>query len=111
MNKNLNIILSILLLISVILNIFTFLSFDTKLKKINIENSVSEIVSSIKSSDNSLDLHTYYKTQLEKNLINNNDLSANYQELINIHEQLIITISENETSFSKLVSKIIKYAV
>lgn len=87
----------ILLIISLITNILLFVSYSSKLRKVEIENEISEYVMAIETSNDTLEIHSFYETQLNKNLITENDLSSNYQELIDIHNHLIATLSKIET--------------
>ena len=81
-------ITSILLVISLIFNVIIFVSYSSKLRKIEIENEITEYVMAIETSNDTLDISSFYETQLSKNLITENDLSNNYQELIDIHNHL-----------------------
>lgn len=90
-------ITSILLIISLIFNVIIFVSYSSKLRKIEIENEIGEYVMAIETSNDTLDISSFYETQLSKNLITENDLSNNYQELIDIHNHLIATLSTIET--------------
>lgn len=89
-------IVSILLIISIFCNIFLVFSYSNKLKTITTENNLTEIIEAISASDNTLEVCKFYKEQLNMNLINSNDFSASYKELIDIHEQLIKNISSIE---------------
>lgn len=90
-------VVTILLIISLITNILLFVSYSSKLRKVEIENEISEYVMAIETSNDTLEIHSFYETQLNKNLITENDLSSNYQELIDIHNHLIATLSKIET--------------
>ena len=85
-NQNLFITIIILLIASIILNLFLFVSFNSKIRKINIEDTLEEIATAINASDNTMELISFYQEQLSKNLINENELSASYQELINMQK-------------------------
>lgn len=95
-NQNLFITIIILLIASIILNLFLFVSFNSKIRKINIEDTLEEIATAINASDNTMELISFYQEQLSKNLINENELSASYQELINMHDQLIVELNKIE---------------
>lgn len=90
-------IITVLLIISLITNVLIFVSYNSKLRKIEIENEISEYVMAIETSNDTLEIYSFYETQLNKNLITENDLSSNYQELIDIHNHLIATLSTIQT--------------
>lgn len=90
-------IITVLLIISLITNVLIFVSYSSKLRKIEIENEISEYVMAIETSNDTLEIYSFYETQLNKNLITENDLSSNYQELIDIHNHLIATLSTIQT--------------
>ena len=93
-NKNIFISIIAILILSIVFNLFLVVSHNTKIKKINIENDLEKITTAINASDNTMELNVFYQEQLSKSLINENELSSSYQELINIHEQLIVELSK-----------------
>lgn len=87
-------LLSVLLTISVILNIGTIILHINTLKSYETENFKSELINTISASDNSVKILSFYKNQLKLETITKNDYSEQLKELSDIHATMISLLQE-----------------
>ena len=93
MNKK---ILLILLIISVIINsILGFCLYNT-ISTYNNQELKEELIETIEASDNTIEMLSFYKTQLAMETITQNDYSLELKELSEIHLTLITLIQEKD---------------
>ena len=89
-------ILTISLIISLIANIFlVFLNINTNKTFVN-ENLKQSVLDVISASDDSIEILSFHKTQLELETITVNDYSAQLKELSEIHSSLMILIEKED---------------
>lgn len=95
-------LLPILLIISVLVNITLAILFINTTNNYKNEHLLEVLSDTISASDNTIQILTFYKTQLELETISSNDYSAELKELSDIHASLISLISEED--FNKKVT-------
>lgn len=89
-------IITIILFTSIILNIITGILCFHFFNKYKDEECFYEITDIVSSSDNTLQILSFYKEQLELELITKNDYSNELKELSEIHNALISLTEEKQ---------------
>jgi hypothetical protein len=87
-------LLSILLAVSIILNIGTVILHINTLKSYETEDFKNELINTINASDNSVKILSFYKNQLKLETITKNDYSEQLKELSDIHTTMISLLQE-----------------
>lgn len=93
MNKK---ILSIILIFSLISNLILGLCLYNTITTHNKQELKEELIATIEASDNSIEILSFYKNQLEMETVTKNDYSVELKELSDIHLTLINLLQQKD---------------